>query len=206
MSIFDRLRPSGSKAGAVELALPGVLAVAREAVERFEHAEIDAALLRAQLADRCRDVAVEPVAPEALDAQVRELDGDGWRRLAVLAALWAPPEPGAALAAILRQRGAGFAIGALVAVARGKPLLTLAVLRMSALRVEELARAQLGALGIAITGETAAQSTAALQRLDYERLLAQAEQARQAAESRLAQLKQAQDEDEKARGPRRGKW
>jgi hypothetical protein len=77
---------------------------------------------------------------------------------------------------------------------------------MSALRVEELARAGLGALGIAIAGETAAQSAAALQRLDYERLLAQAEQARQAAESRLAQLKQAQDEDDKARNPRRGKW
>ncbi|HEX3758138.1 MAG TPA: hypothetical protein VHW23_05510, partial [Kofleriaceae bacterium] len=117
MSIFDRLR-TGTKAGPVELALPPVLAVAREAVERFEHAEIDAALLRAQLADRCRDAGVEPITREALDAQVRELDGEGWRRLAALAALWAPHDPGAALAAVLRQRGAGFAVGALVAVAR----------------------------------------------------------------------------------------
>lgn len=203
MSIFDRLRSSGAKA---ELALPAVLGAAREAVERFEHAEVDAALLRAQLADCCRDAGVEPVDPEGFDAQVRELDPEGWRRLSALAALWTQPELGAALAAILRQRGAGPAVTALVSVAGGKPLLTMAVLRMSALRVEELARAQLAALGIAITGETAAQSGAALQRLDYERLLAQAEQARQAAEGRLAQLKQAQDEDDKARSPRRGKW
>jgi hypothetical protein len=65
---------------------------------------------------------------------------------------------------------------------------------------------QLAAFGIAIAGETAAQSAGALQRLDYERLLAQAEQARQAAEGRLAQLQQAQDEDDRARSPRRGKW
>ena len=57
---------------------------------------------------------------------------------------------------------------------------------MSALRVEELSRAGLAALGIAIAGETAAQSAIALARLDYERLLAQAEQARKAAEGRIA--------------------
>jgi hypothetical protein len=206
MSIFDRLRPSGARAGAGALAMPAVLAAAHEAVARFEHAEVDAALLRAQLADRCRDAGVEPVDPEVFDAAAGELDTEGWRRLAALAALWAAPEPGAALAAIVRERGSGPAVAALVSVARGKPLLTMAVLRMSALRIEELARAQLAALGIAIAGETAAQSAAALQRLDYERLLAQAEQARQAAEGRLAQLKQAQDEDDRARSPRRGKW
>jgi hypothetical protein len=205
MSIFDRLRPSGPRVAA-ELALPAVVAAAREAVERFEHAEVDAALLRAQLADRCRDAGVEPVDPELFDAAAGELDTDGWRRLSALAALWTRVELGAVLAAVLRQRGAGPTVAQLVSVARGKPLLTMAVLRMSALRVEELARAQLAALGIVIAGETAAQSAGALQRLDYERLLAQAEQARQAAEGRLAQLQQAQDEDDRARSPRRGKW
>jgi hypothetical protein len=72
-------------------------------------------------------------------------------------------------------------------------------------------RARRGARGGAAparrrAGGTAAQSAGALQRLDYERLLAQAEQARQAAEGRLAQLQQAQDEDDRARSPRRGKW
>jgi hypothetical protein len=110
------------------------------------------------------------------------------------------------LAGILRQRGAAAGLEAMIGVVRGKQLLTMAVLRASPLRVEELARAWLGGLGIAIAGETAAQSTAALSRLDYERLLAQAEQARLAAVGRMNQLKQAQDEDDKAREPRRGKW
>jgi hypothetical protein len=94
----------------------------------------------------------------------------------------------------------------MLAVVRGKPLLTMTVLRTSGLRVEELTRAALAALGIAIAGEDPARSAAALQRLDYERLLAQAEQARAAAEGRMAQLKQAQDQDDQARSPRRGKW
>jgi hypothetical protein len=94
----------------------------------------------------------------------------------------------------------------MLAVVRAKHLLIMAVLRMSALRLEELARAWLAALGIGIAGEDAARSLAALQRLDYERLLAQVEQARQAAEGRMAQLQEAQDEDDRARAPRRGKW
>lgn len=201
MSIFDRLRPART-----ELALPAVVEALVDAVGAFETGEIDAALLRAQLADRCRDAALAPVAPEAFDAAAQALDAEAWRRLSALSALANRPEIGAVLAGILRQRGAGPGLEAMIGVVRGRHLLTMAVLRASPLRVEELARAWLGGLGIAIAGETAAQSAAALQRLDYERLLAQAEQARAAAVGRMNQLKQAQDEDDKARAPRRGKW
>jgi hypothetical protein len=201
MSIFDRLRPART-----ELALAVVIEPLLDAVGAFETGEIDAALLRAQLADRCRDAGLAPVAPEAFDAAVQALDVEAWRRLSALAALANRPEVGAVLAGILRQRGAAAGLEAMLGVVRGKHLLTMAVLRASPLRVEELARAWLGGLGIAITGETAAQSTAALSRLDYERLLAQAEQARLAAVGRMNQLKQAQDEEDKARAPRRGKW
>jgi hypothetical protein len=204
MSIFDRRRPSASKA-TVELALPAVLQAMEEAVYVFEHAEIDAALLRAQLADRCRDAGVEPASPDGFDAAVHGLDVEGWRRLSAVASLWTWSEVGVALASILRQRGAETILAAMLTVVRAKPLLTMAVMRVSALRTEELARASLGALGIGIAGESAAQSAAALTRLDYERVLAQAEQARQAAEGRMAQLKQAQEVDDMARNPRRGK-
>jgi hypothetical protein len=201
MSIFDRLRPART-----ELALAAVIELLVDAVGAFEAGEIDAALLRAQFADRCRDAGLAPVAPEGFDAAVQALDVEAWRRLSALAALANRPEVGAVLAGILRQRGAAAGLEAMIGVVRGKQLLTMAVLRASPLRVEELARAWLGGLGIAIAGETAAQSTAALSRLDYERLLAQAEQARLAAVGRMNQLKQAQDEDDKAREPRRGKW
>jgi hypothetical protein len=201
MSIFDRLRPART-----ELALAVVIEPLVDAVGAFETGEIDAVLLRAQLADRCRDAGLAPVAPEAFDAAVQALDTEAWRRLSALAALADRREIGGVLAGILRQRGAAAGLEAMLGVVRGKHLLTMAVLRASPLRVEELARAWLGGLGIAITGETPAQSTAALARLDYERLLAQAEQARLAAVGRMNQLKQAQDEDDKARAPRRGKW
>lgn len=203
MSIFDRLRPGRIESA---LALAGVVESLVDAVGAFETGEIDAVLLRAQLADRCRDAGLAPVAPDAFDAAVQALDVEAWRRLSALAALADRREVGGVLAGILRQRGAAAALEAMIGVVRGKHLLTMAVLRASPLRVEELARAWLGGLGIAIIGETAAQSTAALSRLDYERLLAQAEQARLAAVGRMNQLKQAQDEEDKARAPRRGKW
>lgn len=199
MSIFDRKRTP-----AIELALPRVLEPMQEAVRGVEHAEIDAALLRAQIGDHCRDADIEPV--DAFDAAVHDLDVAAWRRLAVAVAPWREPEVKHAIVLVLRRRGAAAVLTALLALARDHHLLTMDVLRISALRVEELARAWLKALGIAVTGETAAQSAAALDRLDYQRLLAQAEQARKAAEDRLAHLKQAQDADDQARRPRRGKW
>ncbi len=203
MSIFDRLRSGRIDAA---LALDVVVGPLTDAIGAFETGDIDAVLLRAQLADRCRDAGLAPVAPEAFDAAVQALDAEAWRRMSALAALANRREIGGVLAGILRQRGAAAALEAMLGVVRGKHLLTMAVLRASPLRVEELARAWLGGLGIAIIGETPAQSAAALSRLDYERLLAQAEQARLAAVDRVYQLKQAQDEEDKARAPRRGKW
>jgi hypothetical protein len=203
VSIFDRRKPAKP---APPAALPAAVAAIQDAVQLLEHAEVEAALLRAQFADRCRDADIAPVEAVAFAAAVRELDAEGWRRLAALVSLWDQPELGPLVAASVRQRGAGPAFALVLAVVRSKRLLTMEVLRMSALRVEELTRAGLAALGIAIDGETTAQSAIALARLDYERLLAQAEQARKAAEARMQQLEKAQDDDDRARAPRRGKW
>jgi hypothetical protein len=92
-----------------------------------------------------------------------------------------------------------------VGVARTTPLLTLDVLGRSPLRVEELARRLLAGLGLAVRGETARASRERLERLDYGRLLAEAERAREAAADRVEKLEKLQDEQEKNRA-RRGKW
>jgi hypothetical protein len=206
MSIFDRKKPPPAPPETKPVALATAVAAIKEAVQLLEHAEIDAVLLRAQLADHCRDADTAPLDHAAFAAVAAELDGEAWRRLAALATLWDHPELGALVGAGVRRRGAGPSFGVMLAVVRGKRLLTMELLRMSALRVEELTRAGLAAFGIAIAGETPAQSAIALARLDYERLLAEAEKARKAAEGRIAQLEKAQDEEDKARAPRRGKW
>jgi len=92
-----------------------------------------------------------------------------------------------------------------VGVARTTPLLTLDVLGRSPLRVEELARRLLAGLGLAVRGETAKTSRERLERLDYGRLLAEAERAREAAADRMEKLHKLQDEQEMNR-TRRGKW
>jgi hypothetical protein len=68
-----------------------------------------------------------------------------------------------------------------IGVARTSPLLTLDVLGRSPLRVEEFARRLLAGLGLAVRGEAARASRERLERLDYGRLLAEAERARRSA-------------------------
>ena len=92
-----------------------------------------------------------------------------------------------------------------VGVARTTPLLTLDLLARGPLRVEELARRLLAGLGLAVRGETARASRERLERLDYGRLLAEAERAREAAAERMEKLHKLQDEQEQNRA-RRGKW
>lgn len=92
-----------------------------------------------------------------------------------------------------------------VGVAWTTPLLTLELLARSPLRVEELARRLLAGLGLAVRGESARASRERLERLDYGRLLAEAERAREAAAERMEHLHKLQDEQEQNR-TRRGKW
>jgi hypothetical protein len=91
------------------------------------------------------------------------------------------------------------------APARELHLLTMELLSQSALRVEEFARQFVHRAGGVVRGETEEQSRQQLHRLDYARLLAQAERARNSAEERLEVVRQLQEQQE-ARRPRRGKW
>lgn len=199
MSLTERLfgRPA-----AVKLDLAAVQARLADAVRRA--GEPDPELTRARFADGCRDAAVEPVLPEEFDEVTALLDAEAWRRLAVLAGVLDLAPVRTALPQLSAGRSGMAAVAAFVGVAGGTPLLTIEVLEQSDLRVEELARRLLSALGAAVAGETADEAKAKLHRLDYGRLLAEAEQARQAAEERAERLKKLQDEQERRR-TRRGK-
>ena len=93
----------------------------------------------------------------------------------------------------------------MVGTAVRAPLLTLALLRESAVRLEELARTWSAALGVGIAGETAEQSAEHLARIDYARLLDKAERAKVDAEARMAELRKRQEKAEERR-TRRSKW
>lgn len=209
MAIADWLfkRFKGGK-DRVDVQLPPLKASFAGAVPRLEGKSVEPDLVRAQLADRYRDAGLEPILPEDFDALVLKLDAEGWRRLAlaasaldlepvrtVLPRLLSLPAEG-----VINQVQNGF-----VGLAEATPLLTMELLRQSPLRVEEFARHFLARLGAAVAGETVEQSKDRLTRLDYARLLAEAERAKLSGEERLAYLRALQEEQEASR-PRRGKW
>lgn len=204
MSIFDRFFPA--KAARVEVALAPVTAAMARAATLYETRDVDGALVRARLADACRDASVDPMEPSLFDASAQSLDAEAWRRLAVLAVTLDLPELRAGVASALQAGGAHAVITGIVDTAKEKPRLDMGVLCKSSLRVEELTRALLAKVDVPIAGESREQSRVALERLDYERVITLAEQAREAARARMENLKKAQEEDDKARGPRRGKW
>ncbi len=163
---------------------PVVPAMARAATA-LEAVDVDAALVGARLGDHCRDASVEPLDPALFEASARPLDAQAWRRLAVITVALDQPELRAGVASSLQARGAVEVVGALVASAKEKRLLEMSVLCRSPLRVEELVRDLLARVDAPVAGETREQSRAALERLDYERLLAPTEHARKAARQRM---------------------
>jgi hypothetical protein len=74
----------------------------------------------------------------------------------------------------------------LVDVAKASSLVTLELLQGGPLRREELARRLVLGLGGSVAGERLPDSRAALERLDYGRLMAEAERAKRAAAERSA--------------------
>jgi hypothetical protein len=166
----------------------------------------DADVVCARLADKCRDMDLAPADPGELRDLTRALDEGGWRRLWLLTVAASHDALGPSLPAIAAARGARELVHAgFVGVAAGTPLLTIDLLRQSSLRLEELARRWLAALGAGVEGESAEESRAALERLDYGRLLAEVERAKLSAEERAAYLKKLQEAHDAAL-PQRGKW
>jgi hypothetical protein len=185
--------------------LPGLQARLAGLVTRWAGRQPDPDLIRARLADGLRQAEVSPPTPQECDPLFQGFDDEGWRRLAVLAGALDQEDVRAALPELARQRPPAelFALG-FAGVARGTPLLTLDLLARGPLRVEELARRLLAGLGLAVRGESERVSRERLERLDYGRLLAEAERAREAAADRVEKLRKLQEMQELKR--RRGKW
>jgi hypothetical protein len=194
-----------SRSSAPQVDLPGLQAQLAGLVTRWASRAPDPALTRARLADGLRDAGLLPPTPDEFDALAGALDDEAWRRLTVLAGAFDQKDVRAGLTELAKARppvellAAGF-----VGVARETPLLTLELLARGPLRVEELARRLLAGLGLAVRGESVRASRERLERLDYGRLLAEAERAREAAADRMEKLKKLQDEQELKQA--RGKW
>ena len=209
MSLIDRLFGGGGyrdPPGGVTVPLAALVLRAGELAQSLENAPVDAALVRARFADRCRDAGAALVAVADFDAQVSSLDEGAWRRLRLLVDLLDLDAARSAFARVTTQRGAATSLEASSRVAREKRLLTPTLLRASGPRVEELTRAWASGLGVAIEGESPEVSRAALERLDYARLMQQALEARRLAAERMKYLEGAQEADDQKRAPRRGKW
>ncbi len=134
------------------------------------------------------------------------MDAECWRRLALLVSAFEDQPTRKMLASLVASRELSEIVEeGLIGLARESNLLTMAVLRQSELRTEELARKLARRLGVRIWGETEEDSERELERLDYGRLLAEAERAKVLAEDRMAYLKERQEEELRRRRPR-GKW
>ncbi len=201
MSLTDRLfgRPTAAK-----LDLPALQAKLTAAVRAS--AEPDVPLTRARFADALRDAGLVPLPPDEFDRAIESFDVEGERRLGVLVAALELEPVRAAVGSSAAPASAGQLVSAaVIELARDTPLLSLEVLAQSEQRVEELARRLVAALRATIAGETAEESKKRLHKLDYARLLAEAEKAKEAATERAERLRQLQEQQEQRRG-RRGKW
>lgn len=187
------------------VALPPMLSWVVEDVPRWANANVEPELVRARLADRYRDARIGFIAPEAFDGLCAGLDPEAWRRLALAVSVLDFEAIRANLAGLLTGPAVVQVREAFVGFARSTPLLTLELLRQSPLRVEEFLRRWLTGMGATIADETPEQSRERLERLDYGRVLSEAEQAQGAAEARMEKLRKLQAE-QLARRVRRGKF
>ena len=200
MALFKRKGPPGLPPLA-EMDLAALEGRAAERAATLAGTEVDLDLVRARLADRCRDAGVRPTHPLQLGPMLEPLDPEARRRFALAVALLDERELAARAAALFPalQPSPGPVI---VGLAFATDPLTVDLIRESPLRAQEFCRHLIAHLGAGVRGETAEESARQLERLDYGRLLAEAERAKMSAADRLEYLKKLQAE----RAPRRGKW
>jgi hypothetical protein len=190
----------------VTVELPVVMGALHGPLAALERKPVEPLLVRARMADWLRDAGLLPPDPDQMTTWVAALDAEGWRRLALLATAMEVDAVGSVVGRMAARRDAAWLMKeGLIGVASGTPLLTVALLRESHVRLEELARAWLAALGAGIVGETPAESEERWQRIDYGRLLAEADRAKKEAEQRMAELRERQEKAERMRAGR-SKW
>jgi hypothetical protein len=187
----------------IEWELGVATAQIRSLATALESREVEPQLIRARLADHYRDLEIEPMPPDLFDQLVQDLDVEAWRRMALAVGVLDHPQIRSALVTgntpVAIQVRLGF-----VGLALDTDALTLSLLRQSDVRVEEFARQLAAHLDVAWRGESAQESRNRLEQLDYKRLLAEAERAKQQADKRMGYLRK-QHEENMARRRSRGK-
>lgn len=166
---------------AVPISLDAVLAIMSDVLRDLEMASADVDVARAKWADLCRDLGMSPFDPLELDALTTQFDRAAAARMALIVVML---ERGAiardVLTRILDKRIRAATKGGIIEPVQASQLVTLDLLVQSPLRREELARRVILGFGASIRGEKLNDSRAALERLDYGRLMAEANRARQA--------------------------
>lgn len=205
MALADWLsRRSGFSSGRVDVPLHFLRVWLENTVPKWQHETPDMELLRAQVADRYRDMNRLPMYPSEFDELVTTFDLESRRRFALAVGTLELDEFRDAVSRLLGQREVVVQVReAFAGVAQQCDKLTLEVLRLSPVRIEEFARRLLFLLGADIAGESSEQSRQMLEKIDYNKLLKEAEEAKNSAESRLNELRKQQAQQERTR---RGKW
>lgn len=161
--------------------LPWLMEAMRDALAELEPATLDPDVVRAKIADICRDLSIPPMDPLELERLASNLDRGGWDRMGLLVLVLERGALGEAMAPLFKGRIRSAVRRGLIEVAESSPLITLELLERAPLRLEELARRFVLGLGASVAGETLEASRAALARLDYNRLITEAERAKRAA-------------------------
>ncbi len=166
-------------AESVPVALAPVMATLGILLGENEPALLEGDVARAKFADICRDLGIEPLDPLEMDSISGNLDRAGWERFSLLVLVlerFAIPKD--LLRRIFQGRLRTAVREGLVEVARASELVTMEKLRDGPLRREELTRRLILGLGASVAGENMPEARAALERLDYGRLMAEAERAK----------------------------
>ena len=210
MAVFrKKLPPRGISSRETRSVSSGIWRISsaafRTRLRRSRSGRSSAALVHARLADQYRDVGLAPLDASDFDRLASSLDGEGWRRLALAVLTLDDAELRPALSTLAPRVPVAVQVkNGLLGLALETAPLTVDLVRQSAVRAEEFARQLAMRLGVAIVGETEAQSLARANALDYKRLLAEAELAKAAAHEKMERLRQRQAEADGRR--RRGKW
>lgn len=163
-------------------------------------------LVRARLADACRDLKLRPPMGVEFQNCWSQLNEEQRLRFCILTDGLEVPELAAAVQRLCTKGVAEPVLSLLQQQTAQLQYLSGSILQESDIRLEEFARHFCAAWKVEIQGESPAASAARLHAIDFGRLMQEANAARASAEERLAYLRELQEEQEKTRRPRRGKW
>ena len=198
--------PTPSVTPAQSIELDSLITAFGQAADFWESQIEPGVLVRARLADACRDAKIRPSTASQFLVCWNSFDSEHRLRFCLFSAALDLPEVAQRLALICHQGDGRGILELLQNLTNGLKMLTVAVLQESDIRLEEFARHFCTAWGLVIENETPAASAARLHAINFGRLIKEAEAARASADDRLAYLRKLQEEQEQTRRPRRGKW